>query len=358
MRILTINPGSTSTKIAVFHIANRQAKTKRIAKATIKHDDAEMLKLDTLAEQLPYRQKLIEEFLKEYDIDIDTIDGFIGRGGLLRPLTSGLYRVNDTMKQELTDNVHGEHASNLGGLIAHALAETVGKDAYIADPVVVDEMDETAKFSGLNGISRRSLFHALNQKAVARKYSEEVNIPYEDMHLIIAHLGGGISIGYHRLGKVVDVNNALDGDGPMSPERTGSLPVSGVIDLCFAGHTKEEVLKLVRKYGGMFSYLNTKDAEEVSDMLANGQVEARKVVQAMVTQIAKEIGALYALTRGQLDSIILTGGLAYNQDIIMPLIEMIDHMGDVTIYPGENELEALAYNMRAYLEERIKPKEY
>ncbi len=352
MRILTINPGSTSTKVAVFH------KQKRIAKATIKHDDATMLQFERLVDQLSYRQNLIEEFLSEYDIDIRSIDGFIARGGLLRPLKSGLYRVNDKMIEELQANTHGEHASNLGGIIAQALAKSVHKEAYIADPVVVDEMDETAKFSGLNGVTRRSLFHALNQKAVARKYAEEVDIPYEDMHLIVAHLGGGISVGYHKLGRVVDVNNALDGDGPMSPERPGSLPVSGVIELCYGGQTKEEVMKFVRKYGGMFSYLNTKDAEEVSDMLASGRVEARKVVDAMVYQIAKEIGALYALTKGQMDAIILTGGLAYNQDIIMPLIDMIEHLGDITIYPGENELEALAFNMRAYLEGHIKALEY
>ncbi len=352
MRILTVNPGSTSTKVAVFQ------KQKRIAKATIKHDDAKMLQFDNLVEQLPYRQALIESFLKEYDIDIKSIDGFIGRGGLLRPLSSGLYRVNEKMIQELKENAHGEHASNLGGLIARALAKSIGKEAYIADPVVVDEMDEVAKFSGLNGVTRRSLFHALNQKAVARKYAEEVNIPYEELHLIVAHLGGGVSVGYHKLGKVVDVNNALDGDGPMSPERPGSLPVNGVVELCYGGQTKDEVMKFVRKYGGMFSYLNTKDAEEVSDMLASGRVEARKVVDAMVYQIAKEIGALHALTKGQLDAIILTGGLAYNQDIIMPLIDMLEHLGDITIYPGENELEALAFNMRAYLEGRIKPLEY
>ncbi len=357
MRILTINPGSTSTKVAVFHIV--KDKTKRIAKATIKHDDAKMLQFETLADQLPFRQDVVMEFLHEYDIELSTIDGFIGRGGLLRPLESGLYRVNETMISELTSNTHGEHASNLGGLLAHALGESVGKDAYIADPVVVDELDDVARFSGLNGLERRSMFHALNQKAVARTYAESVGIPYEKMHLIVAHLGGGISVGYHKFGRVVDVNNALDGDGPMSPERAGSLPVSSVVDMCFEGsHTKPQVLKMVKAYGGMFSYLNTKDAEEVSDMLADNRVEAIRVVEAMVHQIAKEIGALHAVTRGQLDAIILTGGLAYNQDFIQPLIETIDHLGDISIYPGENELESLAFNMRAFLEGRIEAKEY
>lgn len=351
MRILTINPGSTSTKVAVFQ------DRKRIAKATIRHNGSEMLKYDTLAEQLPLRQKLIVEFLHEYDIELDTIDGFIGRGGLVRPLESGLYRVNETMVETLRNNTYGHHASNLGGLIAKALAEKVGKDAYIADPVVVDELQPVARFSGLNGVERRSIFHALNQKATARAYSEEIGVPYENLHLIVAHLGGGISVGYHKNGRVVDVNNALDGDGPMSPERTGTLPVSSVIDLA-QDSDPDSLKRMVSAYGGMFSYLNTKDAEEVSDMIAEGHIEAERVVQAMVYQIAKEIGALHALTKGQLDAILLTGGLAYNQDIIQPLIEMIDHLGDISIHPGENELESLAFNMLKYLNGEIEAKEY
>lgn len=353
MKILTINPGSTSTKVAVFH------NHKRIAKETIRHDDGEMLTFEHLIDQLPMRQTLILDFLNEYQINLSDIDGFIGRGGLLRPLESGLYEVNEAMINDLKSNKFGSHASNLGGLIAHSLASQVGKKAYIADPVVVDEMSTIAKMSGLNGVTRRSLFHALNQKAVARKYSEKIGIPYEDLHLIVAHLGGGISIGYHKKGRVVDVNNALDGDGPFSPERTGSLPVISVIELAYSGqYTKEELKKLIHGYGGMFSYLNTKDAEEVSDMLSSGRVEASRVIKAMVYQIAKEIGSLYAITKGNLDAIILTGGLAYNQDIIQPLIEMIEHLGELIIYPGENELESLAFNMHAYLTGIIEPKHY
>ncbi len=355
MRILVINPGSTSTKVAVF---DKWRKLRPFAKTTIRHEGSDILKLETLAEQLPRRKQLVLDFLEEYDVELSSIDGFIGRGGLLRPLASGLYRVNEAMIEELQSNIHGEHASNLGGLIACALAKKAGKEAYIADPVVVDEMDEVAKMSGLNGITRRSLFHALNHKAVARKYAREVKVPYEELHLIVAHLGGGISVGYHKLGRVVDVNNALDGDGPMSPERTGSLPVSSVIDMAYGSHTKEEFLKLVRHYGGMFSYLNTKDAEVVSDMLNENRVEAVKVVDAMVHQIAKEIGALHALTQGQMDAILLTGGLAYNQDIIQPLLEMIDHLGDIRLFPGENELEAMAFNMEALLEGKTEAKEY
>lgn len=353
MKILTINPGSTSTKVAVFD------GLKRICKETIRHDDGEMLSFETLADQIPMRQTVILDFLNEYDYALSDIDGFIGRGGLLKPLDSGLYRVNDAMIDDLKNNTYGSHASNLGGLIAQMLASQVGKDAYIADPVVVDEMTDVAKMSGLNGVERRSLFHALNQKAVARKYAKKAEVPYEELHLIVAHLGGGISVGYHKQGKVVDTNNALDGDGPFSPERTGSLPVTSIIELAYSKqYTKKELLKLIRGYGGMFSYLNTKDAEEVSDMLSSGRVEASKVVNAMVYQIAKEIGSLYAVTKGQLDAIILTGGLTYNQDIIQPLIEMIEHLGEIVIYPGENELEALAFNMVAYLSGEIEPKRY
>lgn len=352
MRILTINPGSTSTKVAVFETK------KRIAKATIRHNSTEMLKYESLADQLPMRQKVIVEFLHEYDIELSTIDGFIGRGGLVRPLKSGLYRVNETLEKTLRHNEYGHHASNLGGLIAKSLASKMGKEAYIADPVVVDELQDVARFSGLNGVERRSIFHALNQKAVARKFSEEVNIEYDNLQLIVAHLGGGISVGYHKNGRVVDVNNALDGDGPMSPERSGALPVSGVIDLMGDNPDVESMKRMVSSYGGMFSYLNTKDCEEVSDMIAEGRREAKRVMDAMVYQIAKEIGALYATTKGDLDAILLTGGLAYNQDVIQPLIEMIDHLGDIHIYPGENELEALAFNMQAFLEGRIEAKEY
>lgn len=353
MRILTINPGSTSTKVAVFDNQNR------IAKATIKHDTSELLQIDTLVDQLSLRQSVIEDFLDEHGLDIKSMDGIIGRGGLLKPLESGLYEVNAEMIQTLSTNRYGVHASNLGGLLAHALASKVNKKAYIADPVVVDEMRQVAKVSGLNGVSRRSLFHALNQKAVSRKYAESVDVPYEKLDLIVAHLGGGISVGFHHHGRVVDVNNALDGDGPMSPERTGSLPVSSVIDMAYSGqYTQEELLKTIRSFGGMFSYLNTKDAEAVSDMIASGSANARKVFKAMVYQIAKSIGALYGVTYGNLDAIILTGGLAYNADIIEPLKEMIKHMAPVVVYPGENELEALAFNMQAFLESKIPAKLY
>jgi len=348
MLILTINPGSTSTKIALFE------NLELVVKETVRHSQKTLVTFDELTDQLDMRKKVIDKFLKKNNIKTEQIDGFIGRGGLIHPVKSGIYKVNDNMLDDLRKNTYGEHASNLGGIIAYEMAKTVGKDAYIADPVVVDEMSSVAKISGLNGISRRSLWHALNQKAVARKYAEKYGKKYEELNLIVAHLGGGISVGLHKRGRVTDVNNALDGDGPFSPERSGSLPVESVIDLAFSGqYTREQLAKLNHGFGGLVSYLDTNDAEKVSEMIGNNEVFAQRVLKAMVYQIAKEIGSLYAVTRGNLDAIIITGGLAYNQDVLQPLLEYLDHLGDIAVYPGEDELEALAFNMYRLLNNEI-----
>jgi butyrate kinase len=353
MLILTINPGSTSTKIALFE------DLKLVVKETVKHSKEVLQRFDDLIDQLDMRTKVVNDFLKENNVKPEQIDGFISRGGLVKPVKSGIYKVNKKMISDLSSNKYGEHASNLGGIIASKIAQSVGKDAYIADPVVVDEMSSVAKISGLNGISRRPLWHALNQKAVARKYAEKSGFKYEDVNLIVAHLGGGISVGLHKRGRVTDVNNALDGDGPFSPERSGCLPVSAVIDLAFSGqYTREQLAKLNHGFGGLVSYLDTNDAEKVSKMINNKEVFAKRVMKAMVYQIAKEIGSLYAVTRGNLDAIIITGGLAYNQDVLQPLLEYLDHLGEVVVYPGEDELEALAFNMYNLLKEEIKLSKY
>jgi butyrate kinase len=353
MLILTINPGSTSTKIALFE------DLKLIVKDTVRHSKEVLSRFDDLIDQLDMRTKVINDFLKKNNVKPEQIDGFISRGGLVKPVKSGIYKVNKKMISDLSSNKYGEHASNLGGIIASKIAKTVGKDAYIADPVVVDEMSSVAKISGLNGISRRPLWHALNQKAVARKYAEKSGFKYEDVNLIVAHLGGGISVGLHKRGRVTDVNNALDGDGPFSPERSGCLPVGAVIDLAFSGqYTREQLAKLNHGFGGLVSYLDTNDAEKVSEMINNKEVFAKRVMKAMVYQIAKEIGSLYAVTRGNLDAIIITGGLAYNQDVLQPLLEYLDHLGEVVVYPGEDELEALAFNMYRLLNKEIKLSNY
>lgn len=353
MLILTINPGSTSTKMALFNNLDL------LDKETVRHSKKAIAKFDELIEQLKMRKKVINKFLSKNKIDIKDIDGFIGRGGLIKPVKSGIYKVNQKMINDLSNNTYGEHASNLGGIIANELAASVGKDAYIADPVVVDEMSSVAKISGLNGINRRSLWHALNHKAVGRKYAEKIGSKYEDLNLIIAHLGGGISVGLHKRGRVTDVNNALDGDGPFSPERTGSLPVGSLIDLAFSGqYTRQQIDKLIHGFGGLVSYLDTNDAEKVSEMIENKEVFARRVLKAMVYQIAKEVGSLYAVTRGNLDAIIITGGLAYNQDVLKQLLEYLNHLGEVVVYPGEDELEALAFNMYRHLSGDLKLSNY
>ena len=353
MKILTINPGSTSTKVAIFE------NSEILNEKTLRHDRKILDKFDNLISQLDYRINIVNEFLTESNINLEDISGFVGRGGLLHPMDSGIYEVNELMIEDLSNGTYGVHASNLGALIAESLAKSVGKKAYIADPVVVDEMSSVAKISGLNGIARRSIFHALNQKAVARKYAKRVDIPYEKLNLIVAHLGGGISVGLHKQGRVTDVNNALDGDGPFSPQRTGGLPVSSVYELAYSGqYTLEQMKKLNYGFGGLVSYLNTSDAEKISEMIMDGHPEAKRVLKAMVYQISKEIGGLYAVTRGNLDAIIITGGLAYNQDVLQPLLDYIDHLGEIAIYPGEDELEALAYNYLMYINNEITLKEY
>lgn len=353
MKILTINPGSTSTKVAVFE------DLEIIVKETIRHKVEELEGFEKLPDQIPFRKKIIVEFLENNDFKLEDIDGFIGRGGLMKPLKSGIYEVNDKMAIDLLSCDYGTHASNLGGLLAKELANIVGKKAYIADPVVVDEMSSVAKISGLNGIERRPLWHALNQKAVAKKYAERIGMPYEEINVIVAHLGGGISVGLHKRGRVTDVNNALNGDGPMSPERTGGLPVAAIYEMALSGqYTLEQIKKMNYGFGGLVSYLGTNDAEQVSEMIDKGDVFAKRVLKAMVYQIAKEIGSLYAVTRNNLDAIIITGGLAYNQNVLQPLLEYLDHLGEIVVYPGEDELEALAYNMYHYLKDTFELREY
>lgn len=353
MKILAINPGSTSTKVAIF-----EDKTLLVNK-TIRHSKKDLDKFSELSDQIPFRRELIHNFLKENKVELKDIEGFIGRGGLMKPIKSGIYKVNDQMAKDLEECIYGTHASNLGGLLARELAGSVGKNGYIADPVVVDEMSSVAKISGLNGINRRPVWHALNQKAVGKRYANKNGLQYEDMNLIIAHLGGGISVGLHKRGRVTDVNNALNGEGPFSPERTGSLPVNEVYEMAFGGqYTLEQVKKMNYGFGGLVSYLGTNSAEEVSEMIADGQVFAKRILKAMVYQIAKEIGSLYAVTRNNLDAIIITGGLAYNQDVLIPLLEYIDHLGEIVVYPGEDELEALAFNMSDYLNNPIELRIY
>lgn len=336
-RLLIINPGSTSTKIAIFD------NEKPVMEQTLRHSNEELAPYASVIDQFEFRKNVILETLNANGINISKLSAVVGRGGLLRPMEGGTYRVNKRMLEDLRGNVMGQHASNLGGIIADEIASQLGIPAFIVDPVVVDEMEEIARFSGMPEIKRISIWHALNQKAVARRAAADLGKKYEDINLIIAHLGGGISVGAHKNGRTIDVNNALNGEGPFSPERTGSLPVSGLVKLCYSGkYTIEQLNKLIAGKGGLVAYLGTNDGREVVKMIEAGDKNAELVYKAMAYQVGKEIGACAAVLEGKVDAICLTGGLAYDKLLVGWIKEMVQFIGDVRIYPGEDEMIALA----------------
>ncbi|RPK02638.1 Butyrate kinase [Bacillus subtilis] len=336
-RILTINPGSTSTKIGVFH------NERSIFEKTLRHNIEELQRFDRIIDQYEFRKNHILETLHEQGINISKFDAVCARGGLLRPIEGGTYVVNDEMIEDLKSGYAGQHASNLGGIIAREIADGLNIPSYIVDPVVVDEMSVLAKVSGMPEIERKSIFHALNQKAVARKAAASLGKRYENMKMIITHMGGGITIGVHDRGGVVDVNNGLHGEGPFSPERAGTVPAGDLVDLCFSGeYTKEEIMKKLVGTGGLLGYLGTNDAVKVEQMIQGGDEKARFIYDAMAYQVAKEIGAASAALKGEVEAIVLTGGLAYGKSFVSAIRSYIDWISDVLVYPGENELQSLA----------------
>ncbi|WP_160244887.1 butyrate kinase [Bacillus subtilis] len=336
-RILTINPGSTSTKIGVFH------NERSIFEKTLRHNIEELQRFDRIIDQYEFRKNHILETLHEQGINISKFDAVCARGGLLRPIEGGTYVVNDEMIEDLKSGYAGQHASNLGGIIAREIADGLNIPSYIVDPVVVDEMSVLAKVSGMPEIERKSIFHALNQKAVARKAAASLGKRYENMKMIITHMGGGITIGVHDCGRVVDVNNGLHGEGPFSPERAGTVPAGDLVDLCFSGeYTKEEIMKKLVGTGGLLGYLGTNDAVKVEQMIQGGDEKARFIYDAMAYQVAKEIGAASAALKGEVEAIVLTGGLAYGKSFVSAIRSYIDWISDVLVYPGENELQSLA----------------
>jgi len=353
-KILVINPGSTSTKIAIYE-DEKQAFSKNIF-----HPESEIHKFHRIVDQKDFRKEKIIEALKEAGISLHELSCVVGRGGLLKPIESGTYFVNEKMVNDLLIGVQGEHASNLGGILAYEIAKPLNIPAFIVDPVVVDEMDEIAKFSGHPLIKRRSIFHALNHKAVARKIAGKYfGKKYEELNLIIAHLGGGISVAAHRKGRVVDVNNALNGDGPFAPERSGSLPVWDAMKLALSGKYKEDELKkMLAGKGGVVAYLGTNDMRKVEEMMGKGDKMAKDVIDAMAYQVAKEIGALSTVLEGNVDAIILTGGLAYFEYFVKEIEKRVKHLGKVIISPGEDEMEALALGALRVLKGEEKGKEY
>ncbi len=338
--VLAINPGSTSTKFAVYE------GEKPLLVKTLRHSIEEISKYHSIIDQFDFRKGLIIDALVEEGIMVDSIKHIIGRGGLTWPVESGVYIVNNLMLQHAREGVMGQHASNLGPLIADFVALQIpGASAYIADPVVTDELDDIARIAGHPKFERVSIFHALNQKAIARLHARKTGKSYEELNLIVIHLGGGISVGAHKKGKVIDVNNALNGEGPFSPERSGTLPVFQLIDLCFSGkYSKDQIQRMVVGEGGYVAYLGTNNAQEVQQRAEKGDAGARFIQDALGYQVSKLIGEMAVVLDGNVDGILLTGGLAFNNYLTGYVTAKTSFIGPVFIYPGEDELQALAMN--------------
>jgi butyrate kinase len=340
-QILVIYPEVDITKIAVYRNISL------IFLKSIRHKAEALVGFSHVIEELDYRTELILEELKNNQIDLGDIAIVMARGGLIKPLKSGVYQVNEAMKHDLRVGVMGMHATNLGGLIADKIASKLpGAKAYLADPVVVDEMEPIAKVSGLPQIERNSIFHALNHFNVSREYAKSINRNYKELKMVIAYIGnGGVSVGAHRHGQVVDVNQAFDGDGPFSMTRTGSLPVGQLIDLCYNGeYTREQMHKLITEQGGIKAYLGTKSLTEITSMVDSGDEKARFYVDAMAYQIAKEIGSMAAVLEFNVDATLIMGSIMNNKFFSEKLISRIHKIAPVSVYPVVNDLDSLAMN--------------
>lgn len=350
-RILVINPGSTSTKIAVYD------DEKIILSESISHSSEVLSKYKSNMDQLDMRKEAVLEVLEKDGIDIKTLSAVVGRGGALPPVKSGAYEVNDEMIERLKTNPVLDHASNLGGVVAKSIADSIGVKAYIYDSISVDEMSDVARISGLSDIKRASLGHALNTRAMALKYAKENNLEYNDLNLIVAHIGGGATIYLHNKGVMSDMIS--DDEGPFSPDRSGRVPCVALIDECFSGkYTQYEMKKKIRGRGGIYSYLKTNDVREVEKMISEGNKDAEIVYEAMVYQMAKGIGELATVVDGEVDAIILTGGIAHSKKLTEMIIKKVKFISHVEVMPGENELESLAYGALRVLRGEEKAREY
>ncbi len=352
MQILVINPGSTSTKIAVYE------DEKAVMLRNIKHPVEELAKFKQITDQFEFRKELVLRELEQMNIPF-RFDAIIGRGGLAKPIAGGVYEINEQM---IADTHHAirKHACNLGCIIAYNLAaELPDCRAFIADPGVVDELDDVARISGSPLMPRIAIWHSLNQRAIARRFAKEHGLEYENLRLIVCHMGGGISVAAHLYGKAVDVNNALDGEGPFSPERAGSLPAADLIHLCFSGkYTEEELLKRIAGNAGLVAHLGTTDMKALLKRIEEGDEHVKLLVDAMIYQTAKSIAAQGAVFCGKVDAILITGGLAYADYIMSSLRNRIDYLAPVYVYPGEDEMKALALNALAVLKGTREAKTY
>ena len=352
-RVLVINPGSTSTKIAIY-----DGETE-VVRMTLRHSEADLSKYATIADQHEYRENFVLKFLEENNIPLKSINAVVGRGGLLNPLSGGTYKVNSAMCDFLKNAKRGEHASNLGALIAKSIADRINVPSFIVDPVVVDELQKEARYAGHSLFERISIFHALNQKAVARYVATKLGKKYEDCNFIVAHIGGGISIGAHSNGRVIDVNNALDGDGPFSAERSGGLPTGQLVEMCFSGkYAKQDVKKMLKGRGGVVAYLGTNDMIDVEKRIDNKDEKALEVFNAMCYQISKDIGACATVLSGKVDSIIITGGVANDKRLVEYISKRVGFIAPIEVYPGEEEMKPLAFGVLRVLNGEEKAREY
>ena len=353
IKSLIINPGSTSTKLGVFEDETL------LMDETLRHSTEEIAQYPNIIAQKDFRKNIILDFLKEKNIDVNSVDVIVGRGGIVKPIPGGTYEVTDALIKDLTEAKRGEHASNLGGIIAREIADSIGVKAFIVDPVAVDELVPVARISGIPEIERGSIDHPLNQKAMGRRYAKEVGKKYEDLNLIIVHLGGGTSCGCHDHGKMVDVFAAFNGDGAFSPERANAVPPLSLVEMCFSGkYTQAEMKKKIIGNGGFNAYLGTNDAREIMKRIDEGDEKAKLVMEAFIYQLSKNIGAMAAVLKGKVDQIIITGGIAYNKRITDKINEYVGFIAPVTVYAGEDELLALAQGALRVLNGEEEAKEY
>ena len=337
IKSLIINPGSTSTKIGVFEDETL------LFEETLRHSTEEIAQYASIVDQKDFRKQIILDLLAKKNFDINSLQVIVGRGGMLKPIPGGTYAVSNELLEDLKIGKQGQHASNLGGILAREIGDSIGVPSYIVDPVVVDELMPIARYSGVPELPRTSVFHALNQKAVAKRYAKEKGVSYDSLNLIVVHMGGGVSVGAHEKGRVIDVFNALDGDGAFSPERAGAVPSGALIKMCFSGeYTEKEVYKKIVGNGGFNAYLGTNDMRDVAKMIADGDAHADEVREAFILQVCKNIGSMACVLKGKVDRIIVTGGIAYNKEVVDKMEERAGFIAPFTVYPGEDELLALA----------------
>lgn len=337
IKSLIINPGSTSTKIGVFEDETL------LFEETLRHSTEEIAQYASIVDQKDFRKQIILDLLAKKDFDLNSLQVVVGRGGTLKPIPGGTYAVSDDLLEDLKVGVQGMHASNLGGILAREIADSIGVPSYIVDPIVVDELMPIARYSGVPELPRTSVFHALNQKAVAKRYAKEQGKAYDSLNLIVVHMGGGVSVGAHEKGKVIDVFNALDGDGAFSPERAGAVPSGALIKMCFSGqYTEKEVYRKIVGNGGFNAYIGTNDMRDVEKMVQEGNEKAAETREAFILQVAKDIGSMACVLKGKVDQIVMTGGIAYDKVVVSGLKERVGFIAPITVYPGEDELLALA----------------